>query len=82
MAAFFYILYSDQLDRYYVGHTGDSLEERVRKHRSNHRGFTGKNNDWQLVYSEKFATKEEAYARERQVKSWKSRKKIRGLLKG
>ncbi|WP_333908728.1 GIY-YIG nuclease family protein [Marinigracilibium pacificum] len=36
-----YILYSRILDKYYVGHTGDLLTERLRKHNSNHKGFTG-----------------------------------------
>jgi len=48
------------------------LPERLRKHNSNHSGFTGKYNDWKIVYSEKFVSKSEAYARERQIKKWKS----------
>ncbi|MDX1270388.1 GIY-YIG nuclease family protein [Bizionia paragorgiae] len=30
-----YILYSDTLDRYYIGYTGDLLIERLRKHNTN-----------------------------------------------
>ena len=65
---------------YYIGHTGDQLEERLRKHNSNHKGYTGKTGDWKLVYSEDFHTKEEAYKREREIKSWKSRKLIEKLI--
>ena len=71
---YFYILYSRVLDRYYLGHTSD-LEARLTKHNTNHRGYTGKVLDWELVYSEKYPEKAEAYARERQVKGWKSRSK-------
>ena len=76
---YFYILYSTQLDKYYLGHTSD-LAERVRKHNSNHRGFTGKANDWKLVYKEKYLDKHEAYLRERQVKKWKNRERIESLI--
>ena len=77
----FYILYSDVADKFYIGHTGDDINERIRKHNSNHKGFTGNTHDWKLVYSEIFSTKQEAYSREREVKSWKSRKKIEMLIK-
>ncbi|MCB9019399.1 MAG: GIY-YIG nuclease family protein [Chitinophagales bacterium] len=40
MPCTFYILYSKDLDRYYIGHTCDQIEERLRKHLSNHKGFT------------------------------------------
>jgi putative endonuclease len=40
MTFYFYILYSHQADRYYVGHTNDLLE-RLRKHNSKHSDFTG-----------------------------------------
>ncbi|MBL7910664.1 MAG: GIY-YIG nuclease family protein [Bacteroidia bacterium] len=36
-----YILFSPSKNKYYVGHTGDDLVERIRKHNSNHKGFTG-----------------------------------------
>jgi putative endonuclease len=81
MACYFYILHSSTLNRYYIGHTCDSLEERLRRHLSNHNGFTGKTTDWKIVYHESFPDKSKAYAREREVKSWKSKKKIISLIK-
>ena len=74
-----YILYSPSRNKYYVGHTGDDLSERLRKHNSNHKGFTGKTGDWTIVYTEAFDTKELAYKREREIKAWKSRKRIAQL---
>ena len=76
---YFYILHSNIIEKFYIGHTSD-LEDRIRKHNTNHKGFTGHKHDWELVYSEEFDTKTDAYARERQVKSWKSRKKILELI--
>ena len=75
-----YILYSVLRDRYYVGYTGDLIEERIRKHNTNHKGFTGKAGDWLLVYSERYDLKELAASREREIKSWKSRKLIEKLI--
>ncbi len=53
---YFYIIYSQQLDKYYVGHTSN-LDERLKKHHTNHKGFTGKANDWAVVYTVTYFTK-------------------------
>ena len=82
MEAWFYILYSSSANRYYVGHTTEPLAERVRKHNSDHQGFTGKYHDWVVRYTEPFLTKVEAYRREREVKGWKKRSRIEQLIKG
>jgi putative endonuclease len=76
----FYILYSTTLDRYYIGHSCDSLENRLRQHLYEHAGFTGKAKDWKLVYHEVFPLKSAAYARERQVKRWKNRLLVERLI--
>jgi putative endonuclease len=55
-----HIIFSDTrqvLHRY----TGDDITERIRKHNTNHKGFTEKKGDWVLKYSEKFPDKELAY---------------------
>ena len=76
----FYILYSSRLDKYYLGHTGDAMEARLRRHNSNHKGFTGGKADWIVVYTEAYETKSEAYQRERTVKGWKSRRRMETLI--
>ena len=78
---YMYILFSTKLEKYYVGFTGDLLEERLRKHNSNHKGFTGGIGDWKLVYFEEYNIKKEAQDRERELKKWKSRKMIEKLIK-
>jgi putative endonuclease len=80
MPVHFYILFSPSLDRYYYGHA-ENIEERLRKHNSNHKGFTEKNADWNIVYTEEYPTKELAFARERQIKAWKNRNQIEELIK-
>jgi putative endonuclease len=77
----FYILYSEGADKFYIGHTGDDIEERLRKHNSNHSGFTGKYNDWRVMYQESHLRKSEAYQRESEVEAWKSSDRVRAFLK-
>ena len=74
-----YILYSTKIDKYYIGYSAN-LEERLRKHNTNNKSFTGKTNDWKIVYSEVFGSKAEAMDREKQIKNWKSRKRIESLI--
>jgi putative endonuclease len=78
--AYVYILYSKSRDRFYIGYTSTTVEQRLQKHLQKHKGFTGTANDWKVVYSEKFPDKLQAYARERQIKSWKSKQKIKELI--
>ena len=67
------------MDRYYTGYTQD-IEERLKRHLSDHKGYTSKAKDWQVVYQENYDSKTDAYKRERQIKSWKSRRKIEELI--
>ena len=81
MSAFkVYILYPVTLKKYYVGYTGDDLVNRLRKHNTNHKGFTGGYGDWEVKYLESYGTQEEALNRERQIKGWKSRKMLEKLI--
>ncbi len=80
MVFHFYILYSKALDKFYIGHTSEPLEERLRKHLSNHSGFTAKAKDWEVVYFEEYADKSTAYKREMEVKKWKSKVRIQRLI--
>ena len=74
-----YILYSVQRDHYYIGSTGDDLQQRLRRHNTNHKGFTGTANDWIYFHLEEFSSKNEAVKREKEIKSMKSRKYIESL---
>lgn len=75
-----YILYSPTLDKFYVGYTAEPIGERLRRHLTNHHGFTSKAKDWRVVYQEKFDTKKLASQREREIKSWKSKSRIISLV--
>ncbi|HYH14593.1 MAG TPA: GIY-YIG nuclease family protein [Flavisolibacter sp.] len=79
MAFYVYILYSPAIDQYYVGHT-ENLSDRVFRHTNSGSRATKKVNDWQLLYSESFKTRSEAYSREMIIKKKKSRKYIEWLV--
>ncbi|HLV24380.1 MAG TPA: GIY-YIG nuclease family protein [Moheibacter sp.] len=75
-----YILFSNSLDKIYIGHTCEAIQERLRKHISGHSGFTSKAKDWELVYSENFENKSDAYKREKEIKNRKSKIRIKKLI--
>ncbi|HLP64534.1 GIY-YIG nuclease family protein [Flavobacterium sp.] len=74
-----YVLFSSTKNRFYIGFTSN-LEERIIRHNQKSKGFTGNTNDWKVVYTENYSSKEEALKRELQIKSWKSRIKIQELI--
>ncbi|MGH9686516.1 MAG: GIY-YIG nuclease family protein [Candidatus Acidiferrales bacterium] len=76
-----YILQSVSSGRYYVGQTVD-LVSRVAYHNANYSKSLKNRGPWKLLYSEKYATRAEAMRRERQIKSWKDRDLIGGLVNG
>ncbi|MGN6637806.1 MAG: GIY-YIG nuclease family protein [Mucilaginibacter sp.] len=76
---FVYILYSVTRDKYYIGSCQD-IDERVKKHNTNHTGFTGKTGDWQLKWLERQTDKAAALKREKQIKNWKSRVMLEKLI--
>ena len=80
---FAYIL-RNPAGKFYVGHTSD-LAARLRDHNrigETEGKFTRKNGPWTLVWSEPHPTRVSAMRREREIKSWKSSRSIRGRLLG
>ena len=54
-----YLLFSESKNRYYIGYSSN-LEARLIRHNQKSKGFTGNTNDWKVVYTEQYNTKEEA----------------------
>ena len=73
-----YILYSKSLKRYYTGSTSMSIEERLRRHNTKHKGYTGKASDWELVHKEEFTRKEESIRKERAIKKRGAKRYLQG----
>jgi len=75
-----YILFSEIADKFYVGSTSLEVEDRLKKHLTNHAGFTGKFKDWKIVWKKHSNTIQEAKKLESNIKSWKSKTRIQKLI--
>jgi putative endonuclease len=75
-----YILYSNKLDRYYVGST-DDLARRLSEHERGKTAYSHQGMPWTLMYEETFPSRIEAYRRELEIKGWKSRKRVELLVR-
>ena len=69
-----YILHSLTKDKFYIGYTAD-ISARIIRHNQKSKGLNGS-----LVYQKEFKFKSEAIQREKQIKSWKSKIKIKELI--
>ena len=78
---YIYILYSKKVDKYYVGQT-ESVEGRLISHFLGISKYTSISDDWKLMYTESFQTRNEAICRENEIKKKKSRKYIEWLILG
>ncbi|OGY46728.1 MAG: endonuclease [Candidatus Buchananbacteria bacterium RIFCSPLOWO2_01_FULL_46_12] len=76
---FVYILQSLKDKSYYVGHT-ENLKVRFKRHNSSQVRSTKSRLPWQIVYQEQYQTKQEAYRRELQIKSYKGGEAFKKLL--
>ena len=63
-----YIIYSQRLQRYYVGST-QAVEKRLQEHNSGKSKSTRAGTPWQLVRTECFITRSEAMQQERRIKA-------------
>ncbi len=80
--AFFYVLYSPSVDRYYSGITSDDIQSRLQKHNSSFYGvhFTSQASDWEIRLLIPFDTYSLARKTELYVKRMKSRKFIEKII--
>ena len=75
-----YILKSLQnLKKYYIGHTHD-LKNRLERHNKGLVRSTKAYGPWDIIYTENFDTKNDAYKRELQIKSYKGGEALKRLI--
>lgn len=74
-----YILESLGEKSYYVGHTED-INIRLARHNKGHVRSTKNKRPWKIIYKETFETKQEAYQRELEIKSYKSGNAFKKLI--
>ncbi len=76
-----YILFSQKLNKRYIGSTKD-LKERIKRHNSKSSKFTLKGIPWKLIYYEGFLNKEDALREEKFLKTGKGRERLKYLFGG
>ena len=78
-----YILYSKCLDKFYIGFTQDSLDNRLKKHRLGfyNQAYTKITNDWVVYFFIKCDCNVQAISIEKHIKKMKSRTYIENLKK-
>ena len=79
MHYFVYILFSEKVNKYYVGSCQD-IQDRLLRHNQGRSKFTKTGIPWTLAYSENYETRSEAYRREMEIKKKKSRVFIAQLV--
>ena len=67
MPHFVYILYSESLDRYYIGSTAD-VQQRLSRHNAGATSSTKSGRPWVVVYTETLPTRTMALIRESNLK--------------
>jgi putative endonuclease len=68
---FLYILESISSGKLYIGQT-NNLEDRLKRHQENRNLSTKGRGPWELLFSQAFITRSEAFQLEQKLKNWKS----------
>ena len=63
-----YILFSQKLQKHYVGYSSKNVQDRLKEHLHNHKGYTAKVKDWKIVHQIVFSSKKEAILEEKRIK--------------
>ena len=74
-----YIIFSERIKSFYVGYTSVTLEERLKKHNSNHSGYTGRARDWKVVYTKETLDRKEAILLETRIKNRGARRYLKSI---
>jgi putative endonuclease len=71
-----YIIESEKTGYFYIGYTRD-VNRMVREHNAGKTKMTRDKGPWKVVNIQKFATEQEALAREKQMKAWKAHETVK-----
>lgn len=80
--AFCYVLYSQSLNRFYIGCTHDEIDNRLEKHLSKVYGqkkYTAKADDWEVYLNIPCLSFNQAIKLENHIKKMKSKKYIQNM---
>jgi len=67
-------------ERFYIGHTSKSAQERTSEHKGGKNRWTRNKGSWVLVHAESYVSKGEASRREKQIKKYKGGRAFKALI--
>ena len=76
---FVYILQSKTNKKYYIG-CSNNPERRLEEHNSGYTKSIKNNIPYEIIYLEKYTNQQEAYKREKQIKSYKGGNAFKNLI--
>lgn len=79
MHHYVYILYSEKIDKYYIGSSHDP-EMRLHYHNLGKKGWTRIGVPWKIVFKQEFPDRKTAMDREKYIKQLKDRNYIKNLI--
>ena len=79
MKGFVYILFSQKLNKYYIGSTND-ISRRLYEHNIGHSVFTKSGIPWKIVFSKEFDNLQSARKEELRLKKCKSHKYLESYI--
>ncbi len=74
-----YIIQGSNSNKYYIGSCKD-INDRIKRHNSGSTKSLKNKGPFKLIYKEEYATREEAYRRERKIKSYKGGNAFKELI--
>ena len=76
---YIYILENPE-GKHYIGYTSKNPEVRAREHNRAKVKWTRSKGPWNLIYSEEFSARKDAFIREKQLKSFKGGRALKELV--
>ena len=76
---YLYILFSEKLNRFYVGQTNDLLS-RLKRHNSGQENYTSKGVPWEIVYFVQLESRGKAMRMEKKLKNLKSQSRLKDFI--
>jgi len=80
MKYFVYILFSQSIQKFYIGQT-NNIDQRIKRHNSSSQKFTSKGVPWELVWFTSKVTRSEAITLERKLKNLKQLRLMKFMQK-
>jgi putative endonuclease len=80
MKFYTYILFSEKLNKHYIGQT-NSIQNRLKRHNNKQEKYTKKGTPWVLLCAVEMETRADTMKLERKLKNFKSSERLKNWIK-